>query len=613
MFGPGFAAIPGGYNEGAVGFWKTRELEDSNAALQLLGQFAQQNLPALSAGGAIPGAMPGMGGGPPGMGPGAPGGGGAIPPAMGPRPATLPGFGGPSSPGFTAIPTGDGSGYVDLTRDATPGFSNPSMVAGQPQNATGPIIPPGGFNAQAQRPLPPGQPAPMGPQAGMPRVMGQPQPGMAPPGAGGPPGGPGATPSMPPGEFNALIAGRRPPGAGTPSPGGPGPAPGTGAPGMAAGPGGGLLPTIARELPARVGPPPPGGYDWRTLAAELARTNPQAPPEVIGRAIIMLAPLMNHAGQADMRILQAQLAQERINTMRERHELDERKFEETKKEHEIKHEENERKAEDREFGLGLAEERLGITKERHKALSEFAQKRLDMADRKLIEQKQARLDRAQAAAERLKAGSTDKERADALREWKQASEDYHRTVRERIGAQGIMDRTTKANVDRELKAQEDADLHAMQQAEARYKGFAKPPPPRGALPSGTVTTPNPEPETPAPSRRRSEAPPAATPEGPAAGTALGRIGDAFRDLGNVTVPGMSPPATPGGPTPGLGAGPAAAQPAAPTGAQPPAARPLIPIPEADLAGIKALIAGNPSQRLRILEMLQTKGYDTSGL
>jgi len=195
----GLAAVPGGYDEGAVSYWRRRNLEDTQAAQEAAGRGLQF---LLQGNAAMPGAMPiqppqmpaqpSLPVQPSSLPPGGPSPGGgrspaAPPPFTGGTPAGPPQAGGMGPIAGPPQSVGPGSA-PPLPGGPPPGFVNPGQVAGQPQNLTGPIIPPGGMGPQA---MPGAMPV-------RPPVPSQPPMGQAPPGpTSGPagnmgPGGPSA-------------------------------------------------------------------------------------------------------------------------------------------------------------------------------------------------------------------------------------------------------------------------------------------------------------------------------------------------------------------------------------------------------------------------------------
>src|SRR5712671_4799927 len=153
----GLAFVGEGYDQGAADYWRRRNLEIEAEGASGFGKW----LRGVGAPGMLPGAQP-MPGPPPSMfqPPGQAPGGGSQPPQM-TMPNAQPMPGGPS-----------------------PGMVNPGMLAGQPQNLTGPIIPPGGFGGPPGGAAPPAGAPPMSPQG---RLQG-PSQGMG----GGMTSGPGS-------------------------------------------------------------------------------------------------------------------------------------------------------------------------------------------------------------------------------------------------------------------------------------------------------------------------------------------------------------------------------------------------------------------------------------
>lgn len=201
----GFAGVEQGYDQGAESYWKRRQLENQPAidaatirGLQALqGGGMQQGGPMASPGGQPPMGMPQQAPMPgaqpmPGGGPMSGGGQPQAPPMTQPR--DLVGLKPDSQFATPNFSTRFDAGMYDIGRMSSggqtppaaqpasygggppPGFINPSQAGGQPQNLTGPVIPPGGFGGgpQAVTPQPQGQP-PGGFNGGPPPQQGQPQ------------------------------------------------------------------------------------------------------------------------------------------------------------------------------------------------------------------------------------------------------------------------------------------------------------------------------------------------------------------------------------------------------------------------------------------------------
>ena len=312
----------------------------------------------------------------------------------------------------------------------------------------------------------PGQmPAPPQPPPGMPPGA----PGMMPPGMPRPGMPPQMPPTQPQGMLGSIIPNPAAGAAAIPSPGGMPPvqAPGPTAPGMppnGAGlgqpPGGLGGPQQPQQPPPQIqqslGPAP---YDWRSVAQTIAQANPGAPPAVIARAVTMMMPFLNQDSQMYMRQLNAQLAEERLRNT-ERHQY-----------------ETESQGRER---LGIQESGQELRRERYQTLSEQATRRLDQGDQRLIETKRANMERERQRAESLAASSDAKAAAEARQRWQAATNDYHRTMREKIGAAGITDNKQRKQMMEDLNArqkadQDDIDNFYQQMKERQGKAPYKPP------------------------------------------------------------------------------------------------------------------------------------------
>jgi hypothetical protein len=345
----GLAGVPGGYTQGGQQWLALQQAQTEQAAQQALGRALMgiSNPAAMSAPqGATPGALPG----PSGM-----NGPGGLPP-----PPTMGGIPGPPGPAAH----GGMPGY-----QPPPGFVNPTRIAGQPQNLTGPPIPPGGMAAR-------------GPM----------------PGAGG-----GAAPPM--------------------APPGPPPQPPSGGPG---GP-----PT---------GIPPMQSMDWRQVAQMVAQANPGAPPEVIAAAVTKAIPLMNSDSQQQWRMVQAQLAEQRISQGYDR-------LDETRRAHEATEAGRTAGREERQREFDNREQRL------NKAL-DF---RMDTKATEL----QQRADAARQRATGLQASQDLKTRQQAVKEARDRYNDFDKHMRTKIQADSTLSGQEKKDAIKELDsawAQHERDL-----------------------------------------------------------------------------------------------------------------------------------------------------------
>jgi hypothetical protein len=557
MFGGvGLAAVPGGYDEGAQSYWKRRELEDSQAALQLLGNYALTNIPGTlpgagvsPSGGPVPGGPGALSPGGPGMangGPGGPGmanGGPGVPPgAMPPRPM-----------GMAAGPPGI------IPGGPPPGFVNPLNAGGQPQNLTGPPIPPGGMGG-----------APGG------------GPGMPPQGMGVPPQ------QGPPPGAQQLVSRLGPPPAG-----------------------GYDWRQVVREI-AQANPKADPAVIARAAMMMMPLMNQNAQMELRMLNMYLAQERLTQGEQrmqlsqenmdlrrqhdTDTNALRTRQQDERDRENRERDQRGERSLDQRDRTFDQRtdryrdldaqagrrEDERERANRVREVDRGQntdlrgrqQDERerenlerdlrgnksLNLREQRYMTLAEQARQRLDQQSQRLLVDKEDKLQRAKDRAAALAQSGDAKARRDALLEWKNAMEDYHRSVRERIGAAGILDKKTRIAMDEELKQQEAADKAEMEEAAQRYKGMA---------PGARVT-------------------PQATPE---------EMSSA-RDQLRQGLQAQQPPAG-GGVAPSPAAGPAGAQGA------------LKPVPQEQLQQLQPLI--QKYGRDRVMEELRKQGFDTQGL
>ncbi|HEX8838241.1 MAG TPA: hypothetical protein VF748_14965 [Candidatus Acidoferrum sp.] len=160
MFAVGLAALPQGYDQGAEGYWRTRALEDENAARKALGNYFG-NLPPASLPQSIPSGSPG----------------GSFPPVSGAPSAVAPALAGGAAAEAAAInagtwaPTPDYGVGVDI--GAAVGSNPPpggATMGGQPGAPLSAIIP--GGPPAGGLPAPPAAPSPAGapvvPPAGAP-------------------------------------------------------------------------------------------------------------------------------------------------------------------------------------------------------------------------------------------------------------------------------------------------------------------------------------------------------------------------------------------------------------------------------------------------------------
>ena len=259
MFAPaGLGSVDEGYNEGAVNYWRTRMLENSNAADKALGNLFMQ-MQGGQAGGMTPPMMGAPGSSPMPMAP-------PQPPMMPPQPGAP--NGGMPPGGAGGMPPG-GPGAPNYPRIPYTGQPGPPMQLG-----------------------PPGMPS--GPPGAMP-LAGGPPPGFVNPSrvGPGPPNNLTGPPNIPPGGFGPMGPGGPAGGGPTAPPAGPQPRPPMGMPGT----------------PASM--PRMGSMGWEDLAQRIVRANPGAPPEVIAQAMNKAAPFMTAQAQQDWRYIELELMRER--------------------------------------------------------------------------------------------------------------------------------------------------------------------------------------------------------------------------------------------------------------------------------------------------------------
>lgn len=277
------------------------------------------------------------------------------------------------------------------------GMGSPGQLPGSQPITGGSLPPPPGASAAPSW----GGPAPL-PSPG--------NPGLPPPGrpnmmAGGPAAPPPAGPGMPLGPPAPFLPG------------------GSGGPASGAQPGG---------PPMGGGQPQSGPMTWQQLAGKVAEMNPGAPPDVIAAAVTKAMPLMQVDSQQQWRMIQAQLAQERVNQGQERITNQQSQFDTRQ--------------------AGQAEgraEKVREFDEREGRLRESLDFRKDTKAREL-EMKESQ---ARAKATSLQASQDQKSRAEAVREWQASYNAYDKYMRSRINAQTQLSGKEKQEALKELDAQ----------------------------------------------------------------------------------------------------------------------------------------------------------------
>lgn len=407
-----------------------------------------------------------------------------------------------------------------------------------------------------------GQPQPTG-WGGQPVIPGQMPgvPGMAPGGLPGAPGRMPMPPTTPQGTLGSIIPSPAAGAAAIPQPGGmppqqapgptaqayppPGAGPNASLPSMG-GPGGQPQPQPPPQIQQQLGMAP---YDWRSVAQAIAQANPNASPAVVARAVTMMMPFLNQESQQYMRMLNLQLQEQRLQNL-ERHQ-----------------------------GVteGQGEERLSLTRrgqdirqDRYQTLSEQATRRLEQGDQRLLETKRANMEREAQRAKTLAQSSDAKAATEARQRWQAASNDYHRTMREKIGAAGLsagpQRKQMLEDLDRQQKQdQSDIDTFYQQMKEKQGKAPYKPEP---ESPSNVRPTPSEDQMSSAKERMR---------QGFEAPSTRQQFDQQNRDM-----PAGQPKAKP--------------------------------IPKAQVSAIQQDLAKmGPEQKQRYLQSLQEQGFDTSGL
>lgn len=383
-------------------------------------------------------------------------------------------------------------------------------------------------------------------------------------GAGGPSmPGPSIAPGIPPIAFSGAAGApgaSSPPGpAGVPVPGGPAPAGPTPPPAAAGGgpmPGGGGGGAMPPPGTTPLGTPAQGGFGlpygqmaWQELARRIVQANPGARPEVIAAAVTKALPLMNAQSQADWRMIQLQLAEERIQNMRQR------------------------AVETEQYHQGLTTARMEGIRQRDESLA-LARQRLDQQaqrDTKANELKQAALNLRQQA---LGASISEKDRKAVEDSWYKAQRAYDAYMRSRVSAASNI--PDKEQRDAMLKALDEEWNEFLRERDAFNRGeiggLGAPPP---AAPAPPPAKPGLFGGTPAPPTSK----PLSAPAAPLQDDMLRRRGQSMLKSGQGTPTGA----------PGAGGG----------------FRQMSP---QSIAEAKAYIQANPGEREALIQNLTRQGF-----
>lgn len=180
---------------------------------------------------------------------------------------------------------------------------------------------------------------------------------------------------------------------------------------------------------------------WQDLARRIVQANPGARPEIIASAVTQAMPLMNADSQAQWRLVQQQLAEERIQNQRDRLGEEQRYHTGT--------------LAAREEGLRQGEERLKLARERVDNAKDAKAKQLEQNAQKMRQQ-------ALQFNEKMDAN----ERSRIAKEWYQAQRAYDSYMRSRISAQANI--PNKADRDDALKAL-DAEYNEFLRAHSAFE------------------------------------------------------------------------------------------------------------------------------------------------
>jgi hypothetical protein len=189
-----------------------------------------------------------------------------------------------------------------------------------------------------------------------------------------------------------------------------------------------------------MGMPPMQSMDWRQVAQMVAQANPGAPPEVLAAAVTKAIPLMNSDSQQQWRMVQAQLAEQRIRQGYDR-------LDETRRSHEATEAGRTAGREERQREFTAREARLG------RAL-DF---RMDTKATELQQKAEAARQRATG----LQASQDLKARQQAVKEARDRYNDFDKHMRTKIQADSTLSGQEKKDANKELDAkwaQHERDL-----------------------------------------------------------------------------------------------------------------------------------------------------------
>lgn len=196
--------------------------------------------------------------------------------------------------------------------------------------------------------------------------------------------------------------------------------------------------------------------DWRQVAQMVARANPGAPPEVIAAAVSKAVPLMNQDSQMQWRMIQMQLAQERVNQGEERLRQQQSQFEQRQTETERSHRATE---EGRTAGR---EERQHEFDTREGRLREALDLRKDTQAQNLVQKAEA----ARQKALGLQVSQDLKLRQQAVKEARDRYNDFDKHMRTKIQADSTLSGKEKKDALTQLDAawaRHERDLSAADQ------------------------------------------------------------------------------------------------------------------------------------------------------